>query len=41
MTQRGKPGPRQPATKFPQLQKKLNRNRYRARPVKTKHDYRP
>ena len=24
---------RMPATKFPQLQKKLNRNRYRARPI--------
>ncbi|HET6883961.1 MAG TPA: hypothetical protein VFI31_27660 [Pirellulales bacterium] len=33
MAQRDKKGVRMPATKFPQLQKKLNLNRYRSRPI--------
>jgi hypothetical protein len=33
--------PRQPALKFPHLQKKHNRNRYRARPTKNLRDLRP
>lgn len=33
MANREKSSARMPATKFPQLQKKLNRNRYCARPI--------
>jgi hypothetical protein len=33
MADRAKQSVRMPATKFPQMQKKLNRNRYRARPI--------
>ncbi|MGH7193716.1 MAG: hypothetical protein ACREJM_09310 [Candidatus Saccharimonadales bacterium] len=33
MADRGKQTVRKPATKLPQLQKKMNRNRYRARPI--------
>lgn len=38
MSHRGQSGGRQPATKFAQLVKKLNRNRYRARPATSKRD---
>jgi len=36
MADKGKKTPRMPATKFAHLQRKMNLNRYRARPIKKK-----
>ena len=36
MASKGKPTPRMPATKFAHLRRKMNLNRYRARPIKKK-----